>query len=225
MSSISQSVRKLDHLTKISGAAKYVEDIRLDGMLYGKIVRSTVAHGKITAIHLPEMGPEYTVVQASDIPGVNQVHIVGDDHPVFSNGEVNYIGEAILMIVGPDKRQVGKYAAATKVDYEILDACFDPKKSDTTFYEYAYEEGDWEKAFEEADEIIDDEIFSAHQEHAYMEVQGLIGDYRDGKLTVRGSMQCPFYVHTAVMAGFGGEPEGNNAYSGGTRGGGCGGGK
>ena len=49
MSSISQSVRKLDHLTKISGAAKYVEDIRLDGMLYGKIVRSTVAHGKINS--------------------------------------------------------------------------------------------------------------------------------------------------------------------------------
>lgn len=219
MSSISQSVRKLDHLSKISGAARYVEDIRLDGMLYGKIVRSTVAHGKITAVHLPEMGPEYAVVQASDIPGVNQVHIVGDDHPVFSNGEVNYIGEAILMIVGPDKRQVGKYAAATKVDYELLDACFDPKKSDKTFYEYAYEEGDWEKAFEEADEIIDDEIFSAHQEHAYMEVQGLIGDYRDGKLTVRGSMQCPFYVHTAVTAVMGMKPEDVNVIADDTGGG------
>lgn len=207
MSSISQSVRKLDHLAKASGAAKYVDDIVLDDMLYGKIVRSTVAHGKIRSIRLPDMPEGYTAVTAADIPGVNNVHIVQDDHPVFSGGEVNYIGEAILMIVGPDKRQVAKFARATEVEYDLLEACFDPKKSDTTFYEYGYEEGDWREAFAEADEVIDEEIFSAHQEHAYMEVQGLIGDYRNGKLTVRGSMQCPFYVHMAVTAVMGMKPE------------------
>lgn len=207
MSSISQSVRKIDHLAKASGAAKYVEDIILDDMLYGKIVRSTVAHGKIRAVRFPDMPAGYTVVTAADIPGMNNVHIVQDDHPVFAESEVNYIGEAVLMIVGPDKRQVAKYADATEVEYDLLETCFDPKKSDTTFYEYGYEEGDWRKAFEEADEIIDDEIFSAHQEHAYMEVQGLIGDYQNGKLTVRGSMQCPFYVHMAVTAVMGMEPE------------------
>lgn len=207
MSSISQSVRKLDHLAKASGAAKYVEDIVLDDMLYGKIVRSTVAHGKIRSIRLPDMPEGYSAVTAADIPGVNNVHIVQDDHPVFSGGEVNYIGEAILMIVGPDKRQVAKFARATEVEYDLLETCFDPKKSDTTFYEYGYEEGDWREAFAEADEVIDEEIFSAHQEHAYMEVQGLIGDYRDGKLTVRGSMQCPFYVHMAVTAVMGMKPD------------------
>lgn len=207
MSLISQSVRKLDHLAKMSGAAKYVEDVVLDGMYYGKIVRSSVAHGRFTAIHTPEMMPEYTLITAKDVPGKNNVHIVGDDHPVFSDGEVNFIGEAICMIVGPDKRQTAKYAAATKIDYELLEPCFDPKKSKTTFYEYGYEEGDWEAAFAEADQVIDHEIFSGHQEHAYMEVQGMIADYRDGKLTLRGSMQCPFYVHTAVTPVMGMKPE------------------
>ena len=52
-----------------------------------------------------------------------------------------------------------------------------------------------------------------------MEVQGLIGDYCDGKLTVRGSMQCPFYVHTAVTAVMGMKPEDVNVIADDTGGG------
>ncbi|HRY19985.1 MAG TPA: xanthine dehydrogenase family protein molybdopterin-binding subunit [Flexilinea sp.] len=198
MDSITNSIKKRDHDPKISGRAKYVDDLRFEGMLYGKILRSTIACGIIKGIHIPDLPSGYTIVDKNDVPGVNIVHVVDDDTPVFSDGTVNYVGEPILMVVGEDQKVLKQILSEIIVDYEEAEPVLDMMKSETVFYHYGYTKGNPEKAFREADKIIDETFHTGYQEHVYMEVQGMIGFYENGKSIVRGSMQCPYYVHTAV---------------------------
>jgi CO/xanthine dehydrogenase Mo-binding subunit len=57
----------------VAGKARYVDDLRFEGMIWGATVRSPAPRGRIKAIHFAERIPwqEFTVVRASDIPGSN----------------------------------------------------------------------------------------------------------------------------------------------------------
>ena len=76
---VSRSVPRLEGVQKVTGAIEYIHHLRLPGMLYGKIVRSTVAHANIVSIDTKE---------ASDVPGVFMI-VTGDDimkivpHPFY----------------------------------------------------------------------------------------------------------------------------------------------
>lgn len=200
---ISTPVVKKDHYAKVSGQAKYVDDIVLEDMQYGKLVRSTVARAKIKDIIIPKLPEGYIIVDKNDIPGKNRVQIVEDDHPVFADGEVQFIGECILMVVGPCKETVEKIADEIKIEYEVFEPVLDIEKSEVIFFDYNFGKGDVEKAFAEADKVYEEEFETGYQEQAYLETQGLIGQYVGEKVTVRGSMQCPYYVHGAVASTMG----------------------
>lgn len=198
MDLVSKSSKKLDHDPKISGAAKYVDDIRFSGMLHGKILRSKIANGIIKEIHIPDLPEGYLTVDYNDVPGINEVHIVDDDTPCFSDGTVNYVGEAILMVVGEDLEILRKILNEIVVVYDEKEPVVDMMKSDQILYQYGYTKGDPDKAFQEADQILDEVFQTGYQEHIYMETQGMLGFYEDGKSIVHGSMQCPYYVHSAI---------------------------
>ncbi|MHC1772438.1 MAG: xanthine dehydrogenase family protein molybdopterin-binding subunit [Flexilinea sp.] len=207
MESISKSIRKRDHLPKISGKAKYVDDLKFEGLLHGKMLRSTVANAVIRDIQIPDLPEDYTIVDKNDVPGINIVHVVNDDSPVFSDGTVNYVGEAILMIVGKDLKVIDHIMKQINVVYDELEPVLDMMKADTVFYQYGYTKGDWEAAFKNADRIFEEDLQTGYQEHVYLEVQGMIGFYENGKSTVRGSLQCPYYVHNALQKVMGLSPD------------------
>ena len=106
MEDISKSVKKVDSLIKMSGKAQYVDDIKIDGMLYAKTVRSTKSKANIIRITLPELPKGYYKVDYRDIPGKNVVSIIFDDMPVFAEKTVTYYGEPIMLIVGEDKNVI-----------------------------------------------------------------------------------------------------------------------
>ena len=203
MEAISKSVKKMDHDAKVSGQALYVDDIIMDDMLYGKMLRSTKAKARIKNITLPNISAGYFVVDKNDVPGENKIHVVEEDMPVFPVDTVEYVGDPILMVVGPDKKEIGKILSEIVVDYEELEPVFDVRKSDVSFFHYNYAKGDVDKAFEEADRIITETFETGHQEQAYLETNGLIAYPHDGRMTVRGSMQCPYYVFGAVAKAIG----------------------
>jgi CO/xanthine dehydrogenase Mo-binding subunit len=141
----------------------------------------------------------YFYVEPSDVPGDNNVNIVLDDCPVFARDTVQYIGEPIAMIVGPDPHEVEKLVAACKVTYEELQPELDVRTAQTVFFNYEYGKGDVEKAFAEADKVYDEEFTTGYQEQAYLEPQGLIAQPEaDGRMYIHGSLQCPYYIHGAV---------------------------
>ena len=203
MEPISKSVKRKDHDLKMSGRALYVDDIKVDGMLHGRLLRSTKARASIKEIQLPSLPEGYYIVDRHDVPGVNRVAIVDNDTPVFAEDQVKYVSEPILMVVGPDLRVIDRILKEIVVCYEEESPVLDMCESATVFYSYHYDKGDVDKAFTEADRIIEESFHTGYQEQAYLEPQGAFASYKDGKVTVHGSMQCPYYVHGAVVKALG----------------------
>lgn len=203
MESISKSVKKKDHDPKISGRALYIADLAMEGMLYGKLLRGTKAKAGITDILIPKLPEGYYVVDKNDVTGKNQVQIVMDDTPVYADKAVEFVGDPILMVVGPDLKEVERIISEISVIYEEKVPVLDMQESDTVFFNYTYEKGNIEKVMEEADIIFTETFQTGYQEQAYLETQGMIAYPSGGRMTVRGSMQCPYYVHGAVAKALG----------------------
>lgn len=199
MKDISEPVKKKDHDEKMSGRAIYIADMKLDDMLYGVMVRSTISYGKIKNIEFPKMKEGYYIIKGEDVPGENLLKVITSEQPIFADDVVRYIGEGILMIAGPDKNEAKKYADSVKVEYEELKAILKIDDAVESAASYHYVKGNPEKSFKEASNIIEETFYTGYQEQAYLEPQGAIGIYKNGKVTVYGSMQCPYYVKNAVM--------------------------
>ncbi len=217
MREICRSIKKKDHDPKIEGRSRYLADYNLTDsgreILCGKLLRSQYARARVKGVELPDMPEGYIYVDASDIPGDNNVNIVLDDTPVFARETVEYIGEPIGMIVGPDEKEVSRLISETKVDYEVLEPMTDLRKADKAFFNYEFGHGDVEKAFAEADRVFEEEFTTGYQEQAYLEVQGMMAEPEDdGKMYVHGSLQCPYYVHGALARAMGTGPDGVHIY-------------
>ena len=174
MEPISKSVKKKDHEPKMSGRSLYVDDLAMDGMLYGRQLHSAKAKARIKDIRLPELPEGYYVVDKHDVTGINRVAIVLNDTPVYAEDTVEYVGEPILMVVGPDRKKVDQILNEIVVVYEEEIPVLDMQKSDTVFFNYNYEKGDIEKAMAEADRVFEETFQTGYQEQAYLETQGLI---------------------------------------------------
>lgn len=203
MENISKSVKKKDHDSKVSGRALYVDDLVIEDLIYGRLLHSAKAKARIKDIILPTLPIGYYVVDKSDVTGVNLVHIVLDDTPVYAEDTVEYIGDAILMVVGPDFKEVERILNEIVVVYEELVPVLDMLKSDTVFFDYNFEKGNIDKTLIEAERVIVETFQTGYQEQAYLETQGMIAYPHDGRMTVRGSLQCPYYIKGAVTKALG----------------------
>ena len=200
---------------KVTGAARYVDDMALPGMLHGATVRSTIARGKIKQIHF---GPgvdwnEYVVVSAKDIPGKNCIALILDDQPCLASEFVNHPEEPILLLAHPDRPKLRKAVEAVSIEYDPLPALHTIEESerqstiiwgsDNTFKTFLVEKGDVDAVWKEAAHIVEGEYFTGAQEQLYIENNGVIAafDLKNG-LTVWGSLQCPYYVHKALITLF-----------------------
>ena len=92
MDKISQSITRIDHTPKITGAAMYVADYPTAGVLFGKLLYSSKPRARLLDVIVPELPEGYLIVDKNDVPGENSVHIVLDDTPVFACETVEYIG-------------------------------------------------------------------------------------------------------------------------------------
>ncbi len=197
MSKYPTSVKKVDFPEKISGKAKYADDFVFPDMQYAKTVRSTIPCGKIKKITVPKLPDGYYWISAKDIVKENVVNIIFSDWPVFADGRVNYCGEAIGIFVGEDKAILDKLCEEIKVEYEPETPIYDFSEA---YISKGYKKGDYEAAKKKAKQVVRRTYQTGYQEQAYIEPQGLVLYYDEsGKMTITGSMQCPFYVKRAVM--------------------------
>ncbi len=125
---VGQSVRRVDAVDKVTGSARFVDDMAFGpGLLYGKIIHSPVAHGLIKNIDIS---------QARALPGVKAV-VTGQDNPtrlglylkdrfIFAYDRVRYVGESVAGVVAVSEEIAERAAALVHVDYEPLPPVFDP---------------------------------------------------------------------------------------------------
>ncbi len=196
MVDISKSIPKVDLFEKTSGEAMYVSDFSYDDLHYARTLRSTEPKAKIKEIQFPTIPEGVFIVDYKDIPGKNVVKIIFDDQEIFPTDTVTYIGQPILLFVGKDKELLEELIKNTKVVYEILDPVFAWTNSAVHNH---FSKGKPEEAFQKASRIIQYHYDTSYQEQAYIEPQGFIGTYDDGKVTLIGSIQCPYYVKNALL--------------------------
>ena len=213
MKDICQSVKKKDHDPKIEGRSVYVDDYNVTAsgkpILCGRLLHSPYAKARVLSVSVPELPEGYFWVDRSDIPGDNNVNIVLDDTPVFCRETVEYIGEPVGMLAGPDEKTVEELLGQVRVDYEELEPMLDLRNGTETFFNYEFGHGDIHRAFAEADKVYEEEFFTGYQDQTYLEPQGMMAEPEaDGRMFVHGSLQCPYYVHGAVARAMGTGPDG-----------------
>ncbi len=212
---IGKNVVRKEGEAKVLGRAYYVDDLDLPGMLHGATVRSKIARGRILDVRFTEAvdWSEYVVVTARDIPGKNTIVHLIEDHVCLADGFVNHPEEPILLLAHADKSKLPAAIAAVEIDYQPLPAVFSIEESemgepviwgeDNTFKTYLMEKGNVDAIWAAADHIVEGEYRTGAQEQLYIENNGCIGEWSETEgVTVRGSMQCPYYLHHALMVAF-----------------------
>ena len=207
-------------MEKATGRARFVNDYDLPEHWLGGFVRSPVPHGILTGFDKDPAFDWSRVVflTAADIPGRNFVHIVRDDYPVLTEKRVTYVTEVLALIAAPDEPTLRAALAAVRPRIDPLPAALTMEEGlegrvkvwgeDNILDEYHVDCGDVKKGFSESDFIIEGTYETGLQEQMYLETQGAAAiPHPDGTLEIIPSLQCPFYVHNAVVQALG-VPEG-----------------
>jgi CO/xanthine dehydrogenase Mo-binding subunit len=213
---IGTSVPRKEGREKVTGSARYVDDLVFPGMLHGVTVRSSVPRGRVRGIHFGPGIPwnEFTIVTAKDIPGKNCVALLIEDQPALADEIVNHSEEPVVLLAHPDKYLLEEARRAVQIDIEPLPAIFTIADSlarkqviwgqDNIFKSFLVEKGNVDAVWSGADFVVEGEYETGAQEQLYIEPQGMIAQANpsDG-VTVWGSLQCPYYVHKALVRLFG----------------------
>jgi CO/xanthine dehydrogenase Mo-binding subunit len=193
---------------KLTGAALYTDDLVFPGAWYGATIRSTDAHARFVALDL-DPGFDWSkvvVVTAADIPGDNVVSSIKADQPILVpvGGEIQHHAEPLALLAAPDRATLRAARRGVRPRTEKQAAVFDPLASQHQFAAYELAAGDPDAAFAAADLIVEGEYRVGHQEQLYIENNAMIAvPQDDGGVTVHGSLQCPYYVHSALKRGLG----------------------
>lgn len=201
---------------KVTGAARYIDDLEVPGVLHGVTVRSRVAHGRVKNIHFdPDFDwTDVVVVTAKDIPGDNVVTLIEGDQPYLADGLIKHPEEAVLLLACPDRFKAEEARKRVTIEVEPLPAVLSLDASankdallfgdDNCFKKIAIDKGDVDAAFARDDILIfEGEYETGAQEQLYIEPNGMVATATRDEVTVEGSLQCPYYVHKALKPLFG----------------------
>src|SRR6516165_1332497 len=128
---VGRSLPRLEARDKVTGRAEYVHTMRLPCMLHGKILRSTIPHGRIKKIDInaAREAPGVTrVVTAEDVRRVIPEPYYGPafhDQPILAIDKVHYVGEPVAVVIAADPHMAEAAAQLITVDYEELPAVYD----------------------------------------------------------------------------------------------------
>ncbi len=127
---VGRSVPRLESWLKVTGRAEYVHNLRLQGMLYGKIFRSTVAHGRIKRIDVAAaqaLAGVYRVITSKEIREVVEEPYYGPafhDQPILAIDKVRYVGEPVAVVLASDPHVAEEAVHLITAEYEELPAVY-----------------------------------------------------------------------------------------------------
>src|SRR5438094_2931928 len=213
---IGKPIPRKEGRKKVTGQALYIDDLSFSGMLRGVTVRSSIPRGRIKNISFEGEIPwnEFTIVTAKDIPGENYVALIINDQPYLAGTAINHPEEPIVLLAHPDKYLLEAARRNVQIDYEELPAIFSLQDSlaqkeiiwgeDNIFKKFLVDKGNVDAVWANADFVVEGEYETGAQEQLYIENNGAIAiaNPKEG-VTVWGSMQCPYYVHKALIKLFG----------------------
>jgi CO/xanthine dehydrogenase Mo-binding subunit len=204
---VGRSVPRVDGVAKVTGAARYLDDLDLPGCWHGATVRSTIPHGVLDAIELDPAfdWTDVAVVTAADIPGVNAIHLIEDDQPALVpvGGTIRHVDEAIALVAAPTRARALAARRHVIARVTALPPILSIDDADHVFKEFLIRKGhtddaSFEAAMAAAALVIDGTYRTQAQEQMYIECQAMAAEWKDGTCHVVGSMQCPYYIHKGI---------------------------
>lgn len=197
----------LDNHLLLTGSARYLDDIRMEGELVGKLLYSAHPRAMITSLEVEaarKIPGVVAVLTHEDVPGENSYLYHTPDQPLLAIDRVNYLGDAIVAVAAENEEAARLALDAIKVKYEPLPGVFDPLESmkpdcpriledyDNVIPGVSHEIGDIGKGFGDADVIIENVYTTQWIEHAYLEPEGALAYIDDlGTMVVYASNQAP----------------------------------
>jgi CO/xanthine dehydrogenase Mo-binding subunit len=194
---VGRNVPRMEGRAKAAGTARYVDDVRMPGMIHGRTVRAPIACGELLAVKRELPGAGFTSVSFRDIPGRNVVSLIADDQPCLVERDIRHAEEPVLLLAHEDREAL--LAARVELRCRPGAPVFDPLASPRSFKDILIEKGDLERGFAEAALVVEGEYRAGHQEHVSIEPNGVIAWPEAGGIAVLGSLQCPYYVRKALV--------------------------
>ncbi|MEE9520483.1 MAG: molybdopterin cofactor-binding domain-containing protein [Dehalococcoidales bacterium] len=223
-----------DAIEKATGAAKYTVDIKLPGMLIGKVLRSPHPHAmilKVDTSRAESLPGVVAVITREDTPKIRFTRSKGSvtiikpekvvEDEMVINDKARFLGEPVAAVAAINEGIANEALELIDVEYAVLPAVFDPvegmKPGAPRIHDSAennvaiyttYIEGDVEKGFQEADCIVEETFQSSKQKVCHLEPSACIASFdKNGRLTVwsPGQHAFPFRRKTSEIFGI---PEG-----------------
>ncbi|MDO9230459.1 MAG: xanthine dehydrogenase family protein molybdopterin-binding subunit [Syntrophales bacterium] len=210
---VGRRIPMYDAAAKAMGQAQFTDDLERPGMLHGRFVRSTIAHGRILQVDVSRalvLPGVKGVITGRDIPDrVYGIVPKGKDEHALARDKVRYIGDAVAAVVAVDVETAEEAVRLVKVEYEELPAVFDPLDAiqegapivhdnvpNNISASIRKEWGDVEKAFAKSDYVFEDSFFSQAVNHAPIEPHAALAQYdpQNGDLTIWSSTQIPYFL-------------------------------
>jgi len=135
---VGRSIPRLESWLKVTGRAEYVHNLRLPGMLYGKIFRSSISHGRIKRIDTAAaraLAGVHSVVTAEEIKSIVPDPYYGPaflDQPVLAVDKVRYVGEPVAVVLASDPHVAEEAVHLISAEYEELPAVYDEVEAMTS---------------------------------------------------------------------------------------------
>lgn len=210
-----QTVRR-DARDKCRGRAGYLDELSFPAMLHALTLRSTIPRGRIRSVHVPPLPPGYCIVDKNDIPGKNLFLHLDQVYPVLAEDTVNFVGEPILLVVGPERDAILDIFDRIKVEYEEVPpvTTWEEAESgalpaltgtDNIHARRGFERGDIEAAFASGGRVFEDKFRTDYQEHLYLETLRAIAVPEGRRITIYSPLQIPDAVpgRASLVLGWG----------------------
>src|SRR3954468_7971199 len=215
----------------VRGQGRYIDDLKLPGMLHGAILRSPLAHARILSIDTSAAvaHPKVrAVVTGADLAGLNLAWMPTmsqDTQAVLATDKVRFQGQEVAFVVAEDRYSARDALELIEVEYEELPAVVNARKAldadapviradlegKADNHIFDWEAGDKAKTdavFDRADVVVKRDVMFQRVHPAPLETCGSVADYRasDGQLTLWTTTQAP-HAHRTVYALVAGLPE------------------
>jgi CO/xanthine dehydrogenase Mo-binding subunit len=210
-------VIRTDSIEKVTGRAKYVEDMVMPGLLHAKVLRSPHHHARLLSLNTEKaarLPGVVRIITAADIPGENGLFDYSRNEPVLTpvGDTVKMVGAPVALVVATSLEHAQVGLEAIEVEYQPLPHTFDTeetlKKGAFPIYEKGnvlstewVAHGDLEAAFAESDVVIGTCYGTAYQEHAALEREAALGYVdEEGRVTVIGGTHEPHWAQGYIAA-------------------------
>ena len=206
-----------DAREKVTGTLKFAVDMKIQGMVYGKILRSPHAHARITHINTSKaeaLPGVLGVVTHNDAPDLNWENAWFNYRGKMLDGIVRFVGDDMAAVAATTEEIAEAALELVEVEYEILPSVFDPEeamKPDAPQIReegnvrdpYIVEWGDVAKGEQEADFIVGCEIKFASQQMAPLGRNACIAEWNDDRVTMWTASQTPSELRDGIHEAFG----------------------